>query len=302
MDCPNPQRSTPAQGLLRQRSGSPSDSGSGADWANALATIAAAAAKSDVDVIFVEGGSIYTLLEGLGTYTGSRNIAIIAVGRPAIMSPQRETTWSADPEPNTFISAALGGTPAGVIDARLTDEFGAYTRLIQVASKALVSATPGSFCINGSGAGATVTVRLNLGATPTNSTVWIYRGFDHRFSGSGAMYLYNFIFPEGFSARNTGSTSSIIALENCTIVNQLDANGLQWLDVGIAITINCRTSACFADGIDYTSFNGFTAHGIEIDNTTSNNYGSGPPNGSTAHGMRLCSGSIPAHSTMQVPA
>jgi hypothetical protein len=268
-----------------------SRSGSGADgisWATAFNSVAIALSQNDVDVVFVDGTDRLTITEWIGVYAGTRDISVISVGGRASMSPQRETSWSAGAEPNTYKSSSLGGTPVQVLDPEYIDDNGDRIPLISVTSEAEVSDKPGSWYRNGS----TVVIRLFDDAIPDNNRAQVMRSSTNRFSGVDCkMYLFGFDFYSAsagaFSAR-LSTLNSVIAADNCGFYNCPDGDGYQIKDVGLAIAINCRATANSNDGFNYHSLNGLAPHIIEVDCAGMSNLESGTGNGSTCHEDVVC--------------
>lgn len=267
------------------RSGNNAD---GLTWATAYNSIQTALAQADVDVVFVDGRDRFTILQPFGSYTGSRDVAIISIGGRATVNNQTEETWSAGPQPNTWVSTSLGGTPVDVIDANVRRADGGYTPLVKVADAATVSATPGSWCQIGSGGSSTAVVRLHDGATPTNARVWVQRSVIQEFSGTGScrFYIHGIDFVGGsagaFRARNSTLTA-VLTLSECGFYNSYNGDGLNVLDVGMVIAIKCKADQNFNDGFNYHVSNAIDPHFIEIDCAGTGALTADTGNGSTAH-------------------
>lgn len=261
----------------------------GLSWATAFNSLATAHAQADVDIVFVDGtpsGALpmrYGILQQYGAYTGSRDIAWIAVGGRPVLSAQTEETWSADTNPGTFISTTTGGTPVQVFYLAETDANGGYRQLTKVADKAAVAALPYSWCQNGSGGSSTVTVNLPGGATPTNATTLIQRLSIPTFSGTNCKhYFYGFDLLGGFRAR-TSDVNSVFATENCKLYANTDSDGWQIKDVGLAISIDDTAFANFNDGFNVHALNGVTPAAIIVRPTAYRNLAAGTGNGVTGH-------------------
>lgn len=259
----------------------------GLTWATAYNSIQTAYNETDVDVIFVNGFDRFTIDQFFGTYTGSRDIAIISVGGRAAVSPQREVTWSAGTEPNTFVSSTLGGTPTQTIDTVNRDANGDFTSYPKLDTEVEVSNNPGSWTIIGTGSSQQAVVRRIDDATPTNETTWVTRSTVARFSGAAAkMYIYGidwYAHSAGALSVRNSDIDSVIAVEDCGFFNVSIGDGFQVKDVGLSIAINCRASANQNDGFNYHELNGLTPHCIEIDCVGLANLETGTGNGSTCH-------------------
>lgn len=266
------------------------DSQDGLSWATAYTSLPTALSNNDADVIFVRGGDRLALTQSLGLYTGSRDVAIISVGGRATMSPQRETTWVAGAQPNTYRSSALGGTSVQVLDPLYLDENGDRIPLTSVGSEALVSTTPGSWTTIGTGSSQQAVVRLFDSSVPDDDRAQVMRSSPNGFRGSNCkMYLYGFDFysAEAGAFTTRGSDiNSVIAVEDCGFYNAL-GDGFQVKGVGLAIAINCTASANSNDGFNYhTEGNvpsALAPHVIEIYCKGRHNLNPGTGNGSTTH-------------------
>lgn len=264
-----------------------SDANSGLTWALALKRISTALAKADVDVVLCKGGAVYRIdstgQQGIGLYTGSRNIVLAAVGPRAIITTAREVTWTVDGTlTNTYNSTSTGGAIVRVLDMRSRDVYGDYASLTLVASKALVDVTPGSYFY----ASNVVSVRLSDSTVP-DTNILCLRSADSKVSAPGVTwYMRNCMFLGGssgaFAARD-GSSSSVIIAEDCWFAHQFSADGYQIKDVGMSIAVRCRASANANDGFNYHELNGLSPHFIEIDCVGMANQALGTGNGSTSH-------------------
>lgn len=273
-----------------------SDAAAGTSWATALKRISAALAKSDVDVVLIRGGQTYALdttaAQGIGEYTGTRDIVLVAIGPRARVTSAREVTWTAHAtEANVYQSSSTGGGIATVVDTRTTDANGDFLKLTNVASIALVGTTPGSWFY----ASSVCYVRLGDSAVPAHPAVLALRDALNRVSADGIKwYMKNIHFIGGsagaFSARDATSATVVIA-EDCWFTHNYVADGYQIKDIGLSIAIRCRASANANDGFNYHELNSLSPHFIEIDCVGMGNLANGTGNGSTCHesvvGIRL---------------
>lgn len=274
------------------------DTYSGLNWSNALEGVDAALAKSDVDVIAIKGGTTIRVGNQMGTYTGTRDIVMVGVGKRVRMTTASSGAWSATggATPNVYEQSS-GGTVVGVVDARTTDTNGWYSSLTSESSIAIVNSTPGSWFYD-SGAGKTY-IRLSDDADPSSAAiaadVFALRASTMRFSAPGVkMYINNIHFIGGsggaISARD-GDEDSILFTEDCLFSHMYNSDAVDIADIGLYIAVNCGAGSSFEDGFSYRELNGLSPHFIEINCWSTGNYGDDTSNGSTAHnsvrGLRL---------------
>lgn len=274
------------------------DANSGANWANALKTVTQALGKSDVDVVLCKGGTTYKLTSGTVTtfpnYSGARDVAVIAIGKPALMTTAANiTSWTVDGVlTNTYESSSTSGTVVRVVDTARRDANGDYFALTNVASQALVDATEDSWFYDGANV---VSVNLSTGA-PSVTTTLALKVAEMRVSADAVkVYIKNMHFLGGssgaFGVRDTGVDTTFVTFEDCWFCHQYQLHGLQVLDCGMTICINCRASANATDGFNYQTTTSVHPHFIEIGCVGIANSSLSSSNGSSAHddcrGIRL---------------
>lgn len=266
-----------------------SDSAAGTDWSTALASIPAALSKADVDVIFVAAG-VYPSGKCLNTYTGSRDVAMHAVGGDVIFvtAPAGALTpWSATGSSDIFRKTSLAAAPSGVVALDFTDEYGIPLLLTYLGtdSTALVGAT-GYVAYESAGLW-TVLIRLPNGVSPTTGRVLYYESANMRVSApSVRWYQYGITFIGGsagaFSARG-GNVSSVVTSEKCKFVGQKPYDAYQIKSIGLSICISCIGAKSANDCFNYHELDGVTPHFIELNCVGVEAQATNTGNGSTSH-------------------
>ncbi|MNM53677.1 hypothetical protein D3C81_647820 [compost metagenome] len=271
-------------------SGSPN----GKTWATAFKRVSTALSQANVDAVICRGGVFYKIdgvgQQGLTNYTASRDVAIIAVGKPAVFTTAREVTWSANVTyPAVFQSSATGGAITKVLDAARLDADGDYTDLTQVASLAACAATPGSWYF------ASNVVYLNpLAGRTADASILPLRSALQRVSAPNVKFYHKNIHYIGgsggaFSARD--AAGAVVVSEDCKFSRNYLGDAYQIKDIALSIAIRCVAAKCENDGFNYHELNGINPSFLEIDCVGYGNLAPGTGNGSTSHencrGIRL---------------
>ena len=118
------------------------DAASGADEANALATISAAILKADVDRVMVKAG-IYNGAAGMNAYVPNHDLEVIGYGGDVIC-PTDIIGLAFSAVDNHYEAARPTGIHV-VYDSSVLDDFGDYVPLTYVVSAAEVEATAGTW-------------------------------------------------------------------------------------------------------------------------------------------------------------
>lgn len=259
----------------------------GTTWATALASVATALAKTDVDVVFVAPGN-YLNGNHLGTYAGTRSVSVQAVGGIAnfISGPVSNLgNWTATGTAGIYKQAMADATIAGIVALDFQDSAGNPLTLLPVASVAAVVASPGSWYRD---AGTTeLFASLPDLSAPVTGSVLYYQAAPMRVTAPGVKFHHSDINYIGgnagaFSAR-LGSLTTIIYGERIGCCGQSAGDGWQIKDVGLSIAVACRASRNFNDGFNYHALSGIDPHFVEIDCIGSENFAIGTGNGSTSH-------------------
>lgn len=258
----------------------------GRSWSAAYKRVSTALAQANVDVVICRGGVFYKIdsvgQQGLSNYTESRDVAIIAVGKPAVFTTAREVTWSPNATfPAVSQSSSTGGTITKVLDAAKLDEDGDYFELTQVASLALCASTVGSWYF------ASNVVYLNpLAGRTADASILPLRSALQRVSAPNIKFYHkniHYIAGSGgaFSARDAAGT--VIVSEDCKFSRNYLGDAYQIKDVALSIAIRCVAAKSQNDGFNYHANNGINPSFIEIDCVGYGNMSPGTGNGSTAH-------------------
>lgn len=266
-----------------------SDSAAGTDWSSALASVTAALSKTDVDVVFV-GAGVYPSGKCLGTYSGTRDVAIHAVGGDVVFvtAPVGAlTAWSTTGSADIFRKTSLPAGPAGVVALDFTDDYGIPLLLpyLGTDSSALVGTT-GYVAYESAGLW-TVLIRLPNGAAPAAGRVLYYESSNMRVSAPNVKwYQVGITFIGGsagsFSARG-GNTSSVVVSEKCRFVGQNPYDAYQIKSVGLSICIGCVGAKSANDCFNYHALDGVTPHFIELNCIGVEALATNTGNGSTSH-------------------
>ncbi|MNG99586.1 hypothetical protein D3C79_587600 [compost metagenome] len=251
-----------------------------------MKTIPAAIAKNP-EVIWLKP-SIYTQTNYPGAYTSANDIAIRSLGGRSYFVSMATSFSAWTLVSGTVYVTTVGGspTPVGCVDLTHFDEFGVPRILTPVASLAECQATPNSFFYE---AGPRkMNVNLIDGSVPDNAKVTPY-GAGNTFRHSSAtakVYLSDIDFIGGtggaISARDAG-INGVLITERCRFLGNYNSNGADIKDVGLYIGIDCLAAYNNGDGFNYTAFNGFSPHFIELGCFGYRNFGTGTSNGTTAH-------------------
>jgi len=257
--------------------------GDGLSWQTAMKSINTAINQSDVDAVLIAGGQHYGIdndgVMAMGTYSGDRDVALISVGEPAIISSARAVTWSLY-EGEVYRSSPTGGSIPKVIDLSQEDEFGDPLELTQVDS---IEELEGNCFLFDSD--LRVLVKLNDGREPDENILCL-RSFANQVSAQGVKwYARNIKWYSAYSGalRYQGCGEDTVAIvEDCDFgYSSLD--GLCVRDIGLSIARRCISYRNSNDAFNYHQRNGLDPHGIEEDCIGYNSQKSGTGNGSTAH-------------------
>lgn len=273
-----------------------SDAAAGTSWATALATVAAASQKSNVDVIFVSYGN-YFAGQHIGTYVGTRSISIQGVGGPVnfISGPVANTspTWNATGTTGVYKQGNTDTFLTGVVALDYNDSAGNPLTLLPAADVAGVGTTPGSWFRSAT----ELFISLPNFDVPT-SNIYYYQSSPMRVTGGDKKFHHaniNYIGGNAgaFSVRG-GNGNTIVYGENIGCCGQLTGDGWQMKNMGLSIAYRVRCSRNGNDGFNYHGPDGvgtLDPHFIEIDCIGNESRAAGTGNGSTSHefvrGIRL---------------
>lgn len=257
--------------------------GDGLSWKTAMKSINTAINQPDVDAVLIAGGQHYGIdddgVMAMGTYTGERDVALISVGEPAIISSARAVSWSLYDDA-VYRSSSTGGSIPKVIDLSQEDEFGDPLELVEVDSMEELEENCFFFDI-----GLRVFVKLKDGREPDENILCL-RSFANQVSAQGIKwYARNIKWYSAYSGAlryQECGENTIAIVEDCEFgYSSLD--GLCVRDIGLSIARRCRSYRNTNDAFNYHQRNGLDPHGIEEDCTGYNSQKSGTGNGSTAH-------------------
>lgn len=258
----------------------------GRSWAAAYKRVSTALAQANCDVVICRGGVFYKIdsvgQQGLTTYTTSRDVAIIAVGKPAVFTTARDVTWSPNATyPIVAQSSSTGGTITKVLDAARLDGDGDYFELTKVASLAVCAITAGSWYfesnvvyvnpLSGRTADASILALRSANQRVSAPNIKFYQKNIHYIAGAGG----------SFSARDAAGT--VVISEDCKFSRNYLGDAYQIKDVALSIAIRCIAAKCENDGFNYHALNGISPSFIEIDCVGYGNMSPGTGNGSTSH-------------------
>jgi hypothetical protein len=264
----------------------------GTTWATALASVAVASQKTDVDVIFVLAGN-YLSGNNLGTYTGTRSISIQAIGGPVnfISGPVSNTapSWNATGTPGVYKQGNSDSLLTGVVALDYTDEVGNPLTLLPAADVNGVGAVAGSWFRSAT----ELFISLPNFDVPTSS-IYYYQSAPMRVTGGDKKFHHKGINYIGgnagaFSVRG-GNVNTVVFGEDIGCCGQLTGDGWQMKNMGISIAIRVRCSRNGNDGFNYHTPDAagdlslfISPHFIEVDCLGAMSRESGTGNGSTSH-------------------
>lgn len=273
-----------------------SDAAAGTSWATALATVAVASQKSNVDVIFVSTGN-YFAAQHIGTYVGTRSISIQGMGGPVnfISGPVANTspTWNATGTTGVYKQGNTDALLTGVVALDYNDSAGNPLTLLPAVDVNGVAAVPGSWFRS-----ATELFISLPGLDVPTSNIYYYQSAPMRVTGGDKKFHHaniNYIGGNAgaFSCRG-GNGNTIIYGENIGCCGQLTGDGWQMKNMGLSIAYRVRCSRNGNDGFNYHGPDGvgtLDPHFIEIDCIGNDSRAVGTGNGSTSHefvrGIRL---------------
>lgn len=256
--------------------------GDGLSWSTAMKSINTAMHMPDVDAVLIAGGQHYHITNDgvmcMGTYSGSRDIALIAVGPPAIVSSARQVSWQLH-EGTVYKTGSTGGSVTAVVDLTQVDDFGDPLELTKVNS--IEELEENCFFFDS----VRVLVHLKGGREPDEKILCL-RSFANKVSAPGIkFYTRNIHWYSGDAGGLSFSECDIdtVAIaEDCAFA-YATYDGLSVRDVGLSIARRCRSFRNKNDAFNYHERNGITPHGIEEHCIGYNSQKSGTGNGSTLH-------------------
>jgi hypothetical protein len=247
-----------------------SDADTGLSWDHALASVATALGKADVDRIYVQAGT-YSRNFGWNDVNLTRSCSVIGVGGQAVLSTRVAGLVWALTAGQTYTYETVRSNVQGVFDKAVLDINGDYTRYSNQSSIATVEATPGSWWQSGT----TVYVHT-VDNRPVDVNVFAsliqYNGDA---IGNITVYLENITFEGGIAAfrmsdGGAGQTPKLYA-KNCQFKYSTNGNGLTVLTASETILQNCVAAANIQDGFNYHAHNAIIPKAIEIDCVSRNN-------------------------------
>ncbi|HFQ4934135.1 TPA: hypothetical protein ACGUPE_001208 [Vibrio vulnificus] len=256
--------------------------GDGLSWSTAMKSIKTAINQPDVDAVLIAGGQHYGITNdgvmAMDVYSGTRDVALIAVGAPAIVSSARAVTWSVH-SGDVYQSSSTGGSITRVVDLNQVDDFGDPLELRKAAS--VEDLSENSFFHDGT----RVFVQLPQGRVPDDDVLCM-RSFVNQVSAPGIKwYARNINWYTGGSGSlryQNCDESTVAVVEDCCFgYSSLD--GLCVRDIGLSIARRCRSFRNANDAFNYHAYNGLDPHGIEEHCIGYNSQKTGTGNGSTLH-------------------
>ncbi|CAK2450193.1 Parallel beta helix pectate lyase-like protein [Vibrio crassostreae] len=265
-------------------SGNGTMQGDGLSWETAMKSINVAIHQPDVDAVLIAGGKHYGIDDegviGMGTYSGNRDVALIAVGEPAIISSARKVRWSSYRK-RIYSSSNTGGQVHKVIDISREDKNGNPIELRQVISFDLLNSDTFFFDEDR----GKVFVRLSRRRTPDENILCL-RQDPNQVSAHDVKWYARNIKWYGASRgalryKNCGK-NTITTIEDCHMGFSTQ-DGLCVRDVGLSIARRCSSFNNDNDAFNYHEENGLSPHGIEESCKGYNSKQLATGNGSTSH-------------------
>ncbi|HAT8515618.1 TPA: hypothetical protein I7181_18165 [Vibrio vulnificus] len=257
-------------------------SGDGLSWSTAMKSINTAIHQPDVDAVLIAGGQHYGLdsdgVIAMGEYNGDRDVALISVGAPAIVSSARAVGWSVY-DGDVYRSTSTGGSIPKVIDLSQVDEFGDPLEMRKASS--IEDLTENAFYDDGNN----VFIHL-LGGRVPDENVLCLRSFINQVSAKGVKwYARNIKWYSAASGalRYQGCGEQTVATVEDCVFGYSSLDGLCVRDIGLSIARRCRSFKNANDAFNYHAYNGLDPHGIEEHCIAYGSQKRGTGNGSTLH-------------------
>lgn len=256
--------------------------GDGLSWKTAMKSINTAIHQPDVDAVLISGGKHYGIdndgVIAMGKYTGRRDVALISVGEPAIVSSARSVVWSVH-EGSVYRSTPTGGSIPKVIDLSQKDESGDPLELTKVGS--IDELVDNSFFFDS----VRVFIQLPDSRSPDDNILCL-RSMANQVSAPGVKwYARNIKWYSAYSGAlryQDCDLNTVAVVESCEFAfSSLD--GLCVRDIGLSIARDCRSFKNGNDAFNYHQRNEIDPHGIEERCVGYNSQKIGTGNGSTAH-------------------
>ena len=270
------------------------DDEDGSNWRRALRTVSAALDKPDVDRVIVRGDFVYRIdkegQEGLGVYSGKRNVSIVADGGKAIFTTARKADWDSPwfgPNTHIYQSSPTGGQIVKVLDVSRLDEFGEYSEISQASTLEECQATPGTWAYwHGR-------VHLNHPHEPGDEVLLLRSTAMGVAAKNVIVHLKNIHFVGGSNGAfsDVGATGSVIYTEDCKFTHNWQTDGFKIVDAKLAISVRCVAAVNAKDGFNYHIGESTSPHFVELDCEGYGNRAPATGNGSSSHnscvGLRI---------------
>jgi hypothetical protein len=241
-----------------------SDGNDGLTYATALATVAAALGKSDVDEIVLQPGTWDRTNCAWGSHTLTRNIAVTVLGgeRAVFLGSDLGVSgdYSADVTyTNTYTRTRSNIAPfRGVWDSAYVDANGDWLSYALVASAAVVNTTPGSYytdgvdmwvrCIDDRAPDDDIQVFLDTSCILTGPyTFWI-ENVD--FAG-----VQNVAVRAATEGERTSYYAKNCSYKYCSVASSPGRGGFR-LEGGDAYLVDCVAARNYRDGFTHHTFDG----------------------------------------------
>lgn len=242
------------------------DLASGADEANALASINVALAKADVDRVMVKAGVYgvlnYPAVNGWGNQTPNRNIEVIGYGGDVISTTAilpSHLSWSAV---DSHYEASYASTAVILVfDASILDANGDHSKLVKKTSIAEVDAAAGSWWYD---ATADVIYVHTADAREPDNDIYCYTGASNGNIDDPVTYYVEGIKFYGSGSAFVGggaSASQKAFFKNCEFKYTIN-DCFTFTGGGLVILDNFVVAASEKDGIKFNASEGQAANCI----------------------------------------
>lgn len=252
-------------------------------------TLHDALSMADVGKVVCQGGMVYQYgrhgQEGLGVYSGKRNVSIVSEGGEAIFATARRVEWKEIGE-NLYESTDTGGPVVAVIDAsRLSSKLD--SEYIKVKSAEDCKKTNRAWVYeNGR-------VISSMESPPTDSLI-ILQSYRQGISAPGVTLHcrgIHFIGGSDSAFSDKGAIGATLVFEHCKFSHSWRADGLRIQDSKLVVSVDSDAFKNAKDGFNYHSGQAGSPHFLELRCRGFGNKKQGTGNGSTAHdgcvGMRF---------------
>ena len=262
------------------------DGADGISWRSALKTVGQALKKLDVSRVVVKGGCTYRIdaegNQGIGVYSGSRDVAIVSHGGVALFTTARSVTWDRSwfkRNGNVCSSSATGGSIVSVVDTSNRDRYGEYVTLKKASSFEECKTIQDSWYYESGRAyvnrddipGDEILLLRSSAQGVSAKNVKVYFSGIHFLGGSNGAFS------------DVGAEGSSLFFEDCKFSHNWQSDGLKINDSSLSVAVNCIAAQNAKDGFNYHKGLHTSPHFVEVSCQSYANHAPATGNGSSSH-------------------